>query len=207
MPSDTADAYGRLPSFVLGFHGCDRKVAADLVSGRRQPTVSQNQYDWLGTGIYFWENNPSRALTFARELVGKKRSGKETIKRPAVVGAVMDLGYCFNLLDAKFLRILRDGYEILKETFEEAGRALPANRPLRGSHELLLRDLDCAVINGVHAFRAAQNLPAFDTVRSAFIEGGELFPGSAIREKNHIQICVCNPSSIKGYFRPLADLD
>ncbi len=139
--------------------------------------------------------------------MGQRRSGKDTIKHPAVVGAIIDLGYCFNLLDAKFLRILKDGYELLKQPVEEAGQVLPANRAVRGSHDLLLRDLDCAVVNSVHAFRAGHNLPPFDTVRSAFIEGGELFPGSAIREKNHIQICDRNPASIKGYFWPLADLD
>lgn len=59
------------------------------------------------------------------------------------------------------------------------------------------------MINAVHTFRAEQSLPKFDTVRSAFIEGYELYPGSTFREKNHIQICVRNPACIKSYFWPV----
>ena len=35
-----------------------------------------------------------------------------------------------------------------------------------------------------------------------FWEGQELYPNAGFREKNHIQICVCNPNCIKGYFLP-----
>lgn len=197
--------YSRLPSFVLGFHGCDRSVAASVIAGKKKLTPSRNRYDWLGEGTYFWENNPQRALEFAREFEGKRRKGKPVLERPAVIGAVIDLGFCLNLLDSKFLQVLREGFQVLKQALEEGGQPLPVNRPLREGKELLLRDLDCAVINAVHTFRSEQGLPAFDTVRSAFIEGAELYPGSTFREKNHIQICVRNPTCIKGYFWPVAD--
>ena len=35
-----------------------------------------------------------------------------------------------------------------------------------------------------------------------FWEGQKLYPNAGFREKNHIQICVCNPNCIKGYFLP-----
>lgn len=114
------------------------------------------------------------------------------------------MGICLNLLDARFLQTLRDGYDALTRTLRSTGDALPINRPFHSSGEPLLRDLDCAVINAVHALRRKEGLPPFDTVRHAFIEGAELYPGSAFREKNHIQICVRNPACIKGYFWPLA---
>jgi hypothetical protein len=44
-------------SFVLGYHGCDRAVAEKLIAGAPFIT-SENDYDWLGSGIYFWEANP-----------------------------------------------------------------------------------------------------------------------------------------------------
>ena len=199
--------YSRLPSFVLGFHGCDHSFAAAVISGKKEFTPSQNDYDWLGPGSYFWENNPQRALEFVTHLQGKKRRGKPVIKNPAVIGAVIDLGFCLNLLDSTFLQIVKEGYQTLKQALHDAGQPMPVNRPPKDSGEILLRDLDCAVINAVHAFRAEQKLPKFDTVRSAFIEGDELFPGSTFREKNHIQICVCNPACIKGYFWPIANQD
>lgn len=199
--------YSRLPSFVLGFHGCDRSVASGIISGKKAHLPSQNSYDWLGEGVYFWENNPQRAFEFAAQFQGKPRHGTRAITHPAVVGAVIDLGFCLNLLDAKFLQILKVGFQALKQTLNETGRPMPVNRPLRQGGELLLRDLDCAVINAVHTSRSEQKMPPFDTVRSAFIEGGELYEGSTFREKNHIQICVRSPKCIKGYFWPQADAD
>ena len=35
-----------------------------------------------------------------------------------------------------------------------------------------------------------------------FWEGHSLYPNAGFAEKNHIQICVCNPNCIKGYFLP-----
>ena len=52
--------YEVLPSFVLGFHGCDRSVGENVLSGKTRLRKSSNDYDWLGNGIYFWENNPQR---------------------------------------------------------------------------------------------------------------------------------------------------
>lgn len=54
-------------TFVLGYHGCDRTVGEKLLSGE-DFKKSENSYDWLGAGIYFWENNPKRGLDFAREM-------------------------------------------------------------------------------------------------------------------------------------------
>lgn len=39
---------------VIAYHGCDVETAERLLSG--EPfKPSQNDYDWLGEGIYFWE--------------------------------------------------------------------------------------------------------------------------------------------------------
>lgn len=45
-----------------------------------------------GWGIYFWENDPARGLEWA---ASGKKNGK--IKRPDVVGAIIDLGLCLDL--------------------------------------------------------------------------------------------------------------
>lgn len=59
-------------SFVLGYHGCDRKVGERLLAGE-DFRPSENEYDWLGPGVYFWESNPDRALEFAQEAAARKR--------------------------------------------------------------------------------------------------------------------------------------
>jgi len=67
--------------------------------------------------------------------------------------------------------------------------------------------LDCMVINALHGYRdrlyqrdKEHNRP-FDTVRGLYLEGSGIFPGSMLRDKTHIQICVRNTRVIKGYFR------
>ena len=79
---------------------------------------------------------------------------------------------------------------------------LPENKRLSGSEDLLMRYLDCAVIEYLHKKRETNNLRQFDTVRGVFIEGEKLFPNAGFNEKNHIQICVRNPNCIKGFFIP-----
>ena len=118
-----------------------------------------------------------------------------------VFGAVIDLGVCLNLLDAQHLDELPRAYEELRNLHQRAGTPLPENRPLRGSRDLLLRHLDCAVIETLHQTRLEANKPAFDSARGVFVEGEAAYPGAAIQKLNHIQVCVRNTACIKGYFR------
>lgn len=65
------------------------------------------------------------------------------------------------------------------------------------------RALDCAVIKYLNGVRETSNELPFDTIRSSFQEGGELYPGSNFTTRLHIEICVRNQESIKGYFLPM----
>ncbi|MFI5379332.1 MAG: hypothetical protein ACHRHE_08545 [Tepidisphaerales bacterium] len=103
-------------------------MAEAIFAGKSLLKPSQNDYDWLGHGIYFWENNPQRALEYARDL-RKRPRGAAKINRPAVVGAVIDLGFCMNLLDSQFLRMVKDGYESLAALSRQAGRPASAGEP------------------------------------------------------------------------------
>jgi len=49
-------------------------------------------------------------------------------------------------------------------------------------------------------------LEPFDSVRSLFVEGEELYPGAGFHEKNHIQICIRNPNCIKSFFVPRVEV-
>jgi hypothetical protein len=40
----------------------------------------------------------------------------------------------------------------------------------------------------------------FDSTRGVFTQGGPALEGAGIFEKSHIQVCVRNPNSIKGFF-------
>jgi hypothetical protein len=102
-------------SFVLGYHGCDAGVARKIVSGDDQLAVSKNEYDWLGSGLYFWEDSSSRARRWAEEEQARK-SGK--VKNPAVLGAILDLGNCLNLIDAEHLDLVKAAHTAYLEICE-----------------------------------------------------------------------------------------
>ncbi len=192
--------YTTLPSFVLGFHGCDQSVADSVVAGRSQLVHSSNDYDWLGNGIYFWENDPHRALEYATMLRDHPRHPNRRITNPAVLGAVIDLGHCLNLMEAATLDLLGSAYETLTVLLGAAGEMLPTNvEGAREGKDLLVRRLDCAVIEFLHKEYGERK---FDTVRGLFFEGDDLYPNAGFRARNHIQICVRNPNCIKGYFLP-----
>lgn len=191
--------YSRRSNLVIGFHGCDLSLARKVVTGEEDLLASTNDYDWLGNGIYFWENNEARALQWAQELA--KRSSS-SVKTPAIIGAVIDLGYCLDLTDSQCLEELKIGYETLVTLSKEAGIPMPKNANLGTSTDLLLRKLDCAVIETMHKLNKAANKRAYDSVKGVFWEGERLYPNAGFAEKNHIQICVCNPNCIKGYFLP-----
>ena len=154
-----------------------------------------HSHDWLGHGIYFWEQNYLRAFEWAKS--------SKKIKKPAVIGAVIDLGYCLNLTDSASSEKLRRGYEILKYRCEVMGLELPKNKGSSKSGDILLRNLDCAVIEQLHDYNSEMNERAYDSVRGIFTEGEPVYEGACFLEKTHVQLCIVNPNCIKGYFNPL----
>jgi hypothetical protein len=178
---------------VHGYHGCDAAVAEQLLAGEPfEP--SENDYDWLGRGVYFWEFGLDRAFRFA---VDQQRRGK--VQTPAVVGAVVQLGNCFDLLDTRFTTALASGYTRWKALMEAGGVPLLVNAGR--APEYKLRRRDCAVINWYLDEVAAAGL-RYDTVRGGFVEGGPVYEGSGLAAETHLQIAVRNPACIVGVFRP-----
>lgn len=186
-------------SFILGFHGCDREVGEELLNGG-QFKPSQNAYDWLGSGVYFWEANPLRGLEFIRQVKRRREAKPELpqINEPFVVGAVIELGNCLDMVSSTGVAAVEGVYADFVEYMKAVEQPLPVNA---GGDDLLLRGLDCAVLNHLHGVRAKANLPAFDSVRGVFVEGGRVFPTSGFFRKTHIQLCIRNPECIKGVFR------
>lgn len=190
----------RLPNWVVAYHGCDSAVGEEVLSSNSKHLVfSENEYDWLGNGIYFWENDPLRAMQWAEESRAKPRQTRGKVTVPFVVGAIIDLGLCLNLFDQPALIELSTAHAKLKATAEDFGLDLPINKGPDG----MLRALDQAVITHAHSLRSKmRGVPPYQTVRSPFMEGGELYAGAGFHAKTHIQIAVRDTSCIKGYFRP-----
>ena len=126
----------------------------------------------------------------------KKRRGE--IKKPAVVGALIHLGNCFDLLDTRSTGILPGAFEVFRNGLLADGQQVPENS---GGLDQLKRKRDCAVLNFVME-NFEKSGAAYQTVRGLFTEGPCAFEGSGIRLKSHIQIAVRDPACILGYFRP-----
>ena len=196
------DMYAKLPSLVFGFHGCDRSIFDRVVRDGGELNNSENDYDWLGHGIYFWEQNIERAWEWANEL---RKRGK--LENPAVIGAVIDLGYCLNLLDSRYINILKNHFIYFRELMTFLNKPMPENKNIGGNSDLLLRNLDCAVIQHLHVTASIENELEFDSVRGLFREGEPIYPSAGFYEKTHIQICIRNKNCIKGYFSPRDVID
>lgn len=191
--------YSTRSNLILGFHGCEKSEQTKLISNSSYIKSSNESFDWLGHGMYFWENNPRRGLLWAEQ---KMRAGK--LKDPSVIGAVIDLGKCLDLLDSRNIELLRYCYSLFKAESEELDKPIPKNinHPSSVGRDRDLRYLDCAVIEYTHSFLKAKNELPFDSVRAAFIEGDPIYPGAGFNDKTHIQICIINPNCIKGFFLP-----
>ncbi len=122
---------------VVAFHGTRTDTARKLVAG--QPFgASQNDDDWLGHGVYFWEYAPQQAWWWAKRRYGDDAS---------VVGALVRLGRCVDLLDPSNVELLRDAHRELTTL----GTALPNNA---NTHKFL----DCIVFNYLYAKMAREGL-------------------------------------------------
>lgn len=139
--------YSRRSNLVIGFHGCDKSVVNKVIAGEDNLIASTNDYDWLGHGIYFWENNETRALQYAYEML---KRGSLSVTEPAVIGAVIDLGYCMDLTDSLYLGELKEAYNALVDACNLMGINLPQNVDVGKSTDKLMRRLDCAVIEIAH---------------------------------------------------------
>jgi len=193
--------YSKKPSFIYGFHGLDKDVAYKILNQKAEFRPSNNKYDWLGDGVYFWENNFERAEKYA--ILDSERENTK-IKTPFVLGTVLDLGNCFDLLEQKNLEFLKFAYEEFSKSLKEDGEELPENTSFvegEDDFDFKKRELDCAVIRYAHALAKEDGLE-FDSVRAAFWEGELLYPGASFKAENHIQIAILNPDCIKGIFLP-----
>jgi hypothetical protein len=182
-------------SLVLGYHGCDLAIARAIVSGQKQQLRSDNEYDWLGSGFYFWEDSPARALHWGQSEA-KRKTGK--VKTPAVLGAIIDLGNCLNLIDAEHLNLVKAAHKAYLELCRISG-----GKPLQNKGSgLRARYLDKAVFETLHKLREQEKKQPFDTVRAFFVEGEPLYENAGLHSLDHIQICVRDPRRIVGYFLP-----
>lgn len=162
---------------VSGFHATSIQVADMLMRGQTTWEVSNNEYDWLGSGTYFWQDDPQRAWEWA--------SQRHPVQDSAVIEVEIELDECLDLIGPTYMELLAQAYRQLEAVYASRGVAMRENMP-DGRHYL-----DHAVVNQV-----AEYWWRVDTVRGLFIEGAPAYPGASFHSLQHIQIAVRNPDRI-----------
>lgn len=182
-----------LPRIVVGYHGCHRQFAADLIAGRADLEawrMSQNDYDWLGEGVYFWEYAPGRAWQWARERYREEG---------AVVATEVHLGRCLDLADTAFTDLIRRSYDGTVALYKSLGGILPKN----GGRDFKLRKLDRLVIDRVTKTADGPGGVHYQTIRCPFEEGEPVYDGGMIRTQSHVQIAVRDRACIGTRIYPI----
>jgi hypothetical protein len=167
---------------IVAYHGTTMEVANSLVNGG-EFFPSDRKSDWLGKGRYFWEYAPRQAWWWTRDL--RKHP------RPAVVGAMIRLGNCLDLLDPENVRLLRNVHDDMIPKWRSTGREVPENF----RHQ---RSLDRAILNWFYTQSDLAGTP-IETCRGVFVPADKekrVWRGSWIYEEAHIQVCVRNPKNI-----------
>lgn len=165
---------------VDAYHGTTKEYALQVIKSKKFHK-SINPGDWLGNGIYFWENNPGRAKMWAIEKAGDEEGA-------VVLKTKVRLGKCLDLSDSSMASIISVAYDHLKDYYKFTGQPLPKNNP----NDKIGHYLDCKVMNYL------PKIVEVDTIRAPFYEGEELFPGSFLLNRSHIQIVVINERNIVG---------
>ena len=188
---------------VVGYHGTGLTAALRIVNRVEGFKWSERNYDWLGSGIYFWEYAPKQALAWAK--LRQKQYAKKADKTPederrateplAVIACMIRLGFCQDLTEPSNIEFISEVFEDYKENLELAGDPLPTN-------ERHYRRLDRALFDYAYSFvEKSDPTSKVDTARGVYVPTGgkkRVWEGSWISRDTHIQICVRSPASILG---------
>lgn len=203
---------------VVAYHGCDITTRDNIVSGRiKSLKPSANKYDWLGDGVYFYEEDHERAMQYARYSAEhcELHLTAKAIGTPAVVGAVLDVSRWLDVTIQPGIEHFKTALRTVEAGVAQSGNPLPENRPaFEGDSDNLHRALDRAVFQTVHTLRefnqqnamadgdaaAVQAFAPFQAVRGAFTQGAAVNAHSAIHGQSHIQIALRDKSCVMGWF-------
>lgn len=187
---------------LIAYHGCDITVRDDLVKGKiKLLDHSQNAYDWLGPGAYFFEGDVQRAIMFAEASHANpdKRYTKRPIATPAAVGAVLCVSSWLDMTTQAGILEFANALEGMRASNDP----MPVNqRADDDDSDIIHRALDNAVFTFLHKLREKFDLAPFDAIRGAFPQGAEVAEKSGFRRHTHVQLALRNDACVVGWFLP-----
>jgi hypothetical protein len=194
----------RTGGYVVGYHGTTRKIADRIVAEKRF-LITDRSHHWLGPGAYFFIDAPLRAYMWAVDAVGKEGNDE-----PAVLMAKIYLEDVLDLLDGSVWQLLKAEHRRYCSAYENNGRCAPhQKRPVVARHDgkrfHFFRNspttgrpgnnfVDSEIVKlAITRFRGHGR--EVRSVRAAFIEGQEVYPGSYFYDKYHVQLAILEDSS------------
>lgn len=159
---------------VRAYHAGDAKEIDDLIAGQPYMTPSYHGNNWLGEGLYFWENNANKAEKWQLE------KGKG-----AILQCDIDTQNLLNLLEDT------DSSDLF---FEDA-KALSEKHKSKylNNRSSQKFELDCQIFNEYRRKVKGQ----FSGVRMAFYLGESVSKDGNIFTGQHIQICLWDLTAIQ----------
>lgn len=204
LPELLADEYRSHHFWACGFHATDGDAAALI----RQPIdfrESTSEGDWLGRGIYFWQDAPHWPWEWLDQKADRNSDFRQRLQQhgKAVIGVLIDLADCLDLLDTYWNDVISSSVDSAHTRLADLKKALGQPMPTQDWDPEAPRwnPLDSALINFVTEDLAEELRIPFTAVRCPFIEGTPFFRGSALWTKAHVAISLREPTAIKAMWQ------
>ena len=169
-----------MPLTAIGYHGTTEEAADKLV--RENFQLSENSWEWLGHGVYFWQDAPKRAREWARSWLSLRKKYDGPV---AVVAAEIDLTDFVDMLDLEGVQRMR---EVVESFAQQDDGSTRVNEPPKNY-------LDCAIFNVATKMLSSEGLQVAG-YRACCVEGTRLVENSPIYDRSHVQLAVLDQSTI-----------
>jgi hypothetical protein len=162
---------------VYGYHGTSHKNAESIL--RNGFRSSNSGGDWLGPGVYFWQDAPERAQSWAK---------KHHPENPVVIRSsiIFEESKNMDLLDTFWFPILVKQHKAFLSSFLELDIPIQ-DKDITKSN---LHKLDHEFLNYISCAINEEKPGRVAVIRAAFTEGEPIFDSSAIYDLSHVQIAV-----------------
>lgn len=189
-----------MPRTVRAFHGTTLTAARSITSGHAPWRPSANAHDWLGHGIYFFEESLSLAVDWALGVT-RQIASLGQIDSPAVIAADIDLTDCVDLCSGKWNANLSQIYSKLSHPIraQHAPRLTTAagidhDIGDQVTQQVLAHNFtDTAVIDTLCRDLTKNGTPV-TCKRAAFSDGDQLYTNSYFFRRTQIQIAALDLS-------------
>ncbi len=173
------------PLDVFGYHGTSQDHASDIMEAN-EFRPSRNVDDWLGHGIYFFQDAPTRA---------REWSAKRDDEQVVVIKARISLEDCLDFLDITWEQELHSLVRRFNKQLEKGTYAEERRKQIAGRETF--HPLDCRFMNWLIGILLERIDAPCKSIRAAFQEGDPIFEDAKIFDRSHVQINVLDQSIIR----------